>query len=75
MFSNCVEYQETPHVPIIYGVHFVLQMDHKPLTKSTKFTNNRLMWWAMFLQSYNIKVEATKGSDSIGTDYLCHKME
>lgn len=49
----------------LYGGNFILQMDHEPLKymNSAKFTNNRLMRWAMFLQSYNIKVEAIKGSD------------
>ena len=30
----------------------------------------RLMRWAMFLQSYNFKVEAIKGSENVGVDYL-----
>ena len=30
----------------------------------------RLMRWAMFLQSYNFKVEAIKGSENVGADYL-----
>ena len=56
----------------LYGVRFVLQTDHEPLKymNSAKFTNNRLMRWAMFLQSYNMKVEAIKGSDNVGADYL-----
>ena len=28
------------------------------------------MQWAMFLQSYNFKVEAIKGSENVGADYL-----
>ena len=61
----------------LYGVRFVLQMDHEPLKymNSAKFTNNRLMRWAMFLQSYNMKVEAIKGSDNVGADYLSRALE
>ena len=32
--------------------------------------NGRLMRWAMFLQSYNFRVEAIKGSENVGADYL-----
>ena len=61
----------------LYGVRFVLQTDHEPLTymNRAKFTNNRLMRWAMFLQSYNMKVEAMKGSDIVEADYLSRVME
>ena len=61
----------------LYGVRFVLQTDHEPLKymNSAKFTNNRLMRWAMFLQSYNMKVEAIKGSDNVGADYLSRVLE
>ena len=61
----------------LYGVRFVLQTDHEPLKymNSAKFTNNRLMRWAMFLQSYNMKVEAIKGSENVGADYLSRVTE
>ena len=61
----------------LYGVRFVLQTDHEPLKymNRAKFTNNRLMRWAMFLQSYNMKVEAMKGSDIVEADYLSRVME
>ena len=61
----------------LYGVRFVLQTDHELLKymNRAKFTNNRLMRWAMFLQSYNMKVEAMKGSDIVEADYLSHVME
>ena len=57
----------------LYAVPFVLQTDHKSVKymNSTKYTNARLMRWAMFLQSYNLKVEAIKGSENVGADYLC----
>ena len=62
---------------LLYGVRFVLQTDHEPLKymNSAKFTNNRLMRWAMLLQSYNMKVEAIKGSDNVGADYLSRVVE
>ena len=56
----------------LYGVSFVLQTDHEPpkYMNSAKFANGRLMRWAMFLQSYNFRVEAIKGSENVGADYL-----
>ena len=56
----------------LYGVPYVLQTDHEPLKymNSAKFANGRLMRWAMFLQSYNFRVEAIKGSENVGADYL-----
>ena len=61
----------------LYGVRFVPQTDHEPLKymNSAKFTNNRVMRWAMFSQSYNMKVEAIKGSDNVGADYLSRALE
>ena len=61
----------------LYGVRFVLQTDHEPLKymNIAKFTNNRLMRWAMFLQSDNMKVEAMKGSDIVEANYLSRVME
>ena len=56
----------------LYGVPFVLQTDHEPLRyiDSAKYTNARLMRWVMFLKSYNFEVEAIKGSENGGADYL-----
>ena len=34
----------------LYGVRFVLQSEPLKYMNDAKFTNNRLMWWAMFLQ-------------------------
>ena len=61
----------------LYGVHFVLQTDHEPLKymSSAKFTKNCLMRWAMFLQRYNMKVGAIKGSDNVGADYPSRVVE
>jgi len=56
----------------LQGVNFVLQTDHHPLKYlgSAKFTNNRLMRWSMFLQNFSIHIEAIKGEDNIGADFL-----
>ena len=61
----------------LYGVSFVLQTDHEPLKymNSAKFANGRLMRWAMFLQSYSFTVEAIKGSENVGADYLSRAEE
>ena len=55
----------------------MLQTDHRPLRymNSAKFANRRLMRWAMFLQSYNFRVEAIKGSENVGADYLSRVQE
>ena len=55
------------------GVPFVLQTDHEPL----KYMNsaNRLLRWAMSLQSYTFRVDAIKGSENVGADYLRHAEE
>ena len=55
----------------------MLQTDHEPLKymNSAKFANGRLLRWAMFLQSYNFRVEAIKGSENVGADYLSRVQE
>ena len=54
------------------GAPFVLKTDHEPLKymNSAKFASGRLMRWAMFFQSYTFRVEAIKGSENVGADYL-----
>ena len=56
----------------LYGKEFVLQTDHKPLLwlKQTKYESDRVMRWAMFLQSYPFRIEAIKGRDNVGADFL-----
>ena len=73
--ENCVQ-RERFHL-YLYGVPFVLQTDHGPLKymNSGKIANGRLMRWAMFLQSYNFRVEAIKGSENVGADYLSRVQE
>ena len=55
---------------VVWGIkRFHVYLSLKYMNRA-KFTNNRLMRWAMFLQSYNMKVEAMKGSDIVEADYL-----
>ena len=56
----------------LYGRTFILQTDHQPLVylNRSKVSNGRLMRWAIFLQSYNFVVQAIKGVDNIGADFL-----
>ena len=61
----------------LQGVKFVLQTDHRPLTfmNSAKFTNSRVMRWAMYLQNFDMRVESVKGQDNIGADYLSRAVD
>ena len=61
----------------IYGNKFIIQTDHQPLIylDQKKFTNGRLMRWAMFLQGWQYKVERIKGTDNVGADYLSRDIE
>ncbi len=56
----------------LYGREFILQTDHQPLIylNRTKFLNDRIMRWAMSLQSYPMRIESIKGSENVGADYL-----
>ena len=61
----------------LHGVPFVLQTDHEALKyiNSAKLANGRLLRWAMFLQSHTFRVEAIKGSENVGADYLSRAEE
>ena len=56
----------------LYGKPFVLQTDHQPLAylQHSKYTNDRIMRWALFLQPYRIQIEAIKGAHNVGADYM-----
>ncbi|XP_078000810.1 uncharacterized protein LOC144453400 [Glandiceps talaboti] len=56
----------------LYGREFILETDHQPLIylKRAKVANSRLMRWALYLQSFNYRIVAIKGSMNIGADYL-----
>lgn len=50
-------------IQFIYGRKFVFQIEHQPLTylDRAKFINDRITFWALFLQNHGIKIEAIKG--------------
>ena len=56
----------------LYGKEFVLHTDHRPLAyiQKCKVENSRLMRWSLFLQNYRFRIEAIKGSENVGADYL-----
>ena len=56
----------------LYGKEFLLQTDHQSLTylDKAKFTNQRVMRWALSLQPYRFRVEYIKGEDNVGADFL-----
>jgi hypothetical protein len=56
----------------LYGKAFTLQTDHQPLVylNRAKFTNDRIMRWALTLQQYRMSIQSIKGSQNVGADYL-----
>ena len=56
----------------LYGTEFTLQTDHQPLAyiQKAEIENSRLLRWALFLQNYQFRIEAIKGSKNVGADYL-----
>ena len=56
----------------LYGVEFLLETDHKPLTymQTAKVLNPQIMRWAMKLQPYRFRIIATRGQDNLKADYL-----
>ena len=56
----------------LYGVKFLLETDHKPLSylQTAKVLNPRIMRWAMRLQPYRFRIVAIRGQDNLGADYL-----
>ena len=55
----------------LYGVHFVLESDHRPLEylQSTHSRNPRLMRWSLALQLYHYTVRYISGSQNVVADY------
>ena len=51
---------------------FILQTDHQPLAylQKAKFESGRVMRWALFLQSYQFRIEPIKGRENVAADYL-----
>lgn len=56
----------------LYGREFVLETDHRPLMylQRSKLANSRLMRWSLLIQPYRFRIEAIKGRDNVGADYL-----
>ena len=56
----------------LYGKEFILLIDHIPVSniQKCKVENSRLLRWSLFQQNYRFRIEAMKGSDNVGADYL-----
>ena len=56
----------------LYGMEFVLQTDNAALTflNQAKFSNNRIMRWAMMLQPYRFRVMHVRGENNSDADFL-----
>ena len=56
----------------LYGVEFILETDHEPLSfiDRAKMTNGRIMRWSLFLQCYRFRINTIKGSANVVADYL-----
>ena len=56
----------------LYGKEFVLQTDHQSLAylNKAKFSNQRVMRWALALQPYRYNIQYIKGIDNVGADFF-----
>ncbi|XP_063970498.1 uncharacterized protein LOC135157721 [Lytechinus pictus] len=56
----------------LFGREFILEVDHQPLLaiQKSKVANGRILRWALALQQYKFRVEAIKGQENVGADYL-----
>ena len=54
------------------GVEFTIETDHRPLAylNQAKCTNSRVMRWALSLQPFRYRIEAIRGSENVGADFL-----
>lgn len=54
------------------GACLVVYTDHNPLTflRSLQNPNQRLMWWALFLQPYSLDIRHVRGSENVMADAL-----
>ena len=61
----------------LLGAEFILEVDHKPLIYLKKFkgNNDRLLRWALSLQSYRFRLVHIAGQDNIGADFLSRANE
>jgi hypothetical protein len=57
----------------LFGRHFVIETDHKPLSllkKKTGQTNSRLLRWSLALQDYTFSVMPISGTVNVEADVL-----
>ena len=56
----------------LWGKHFVLQTDHRPLTylRSSRFKNSRILRWSLALQEYQFSVLPVPGTENVFADLL-----
>lgn len=56
----------------LLGAEFILEIDHKPLVylRNFKGNNNRLLRWALCLQSFRFRLVHVAGKDNVGADFL-----
>ena len=56
----------------LWGVEFVLQTDHRPLTylQTCRFKNSRILRWSLSLQEYRFRVEPLPGTRNVFADLL-----
>eukprot|EP00745_Piridium_sociabile_P043738 TRINITY_DN8997_c0_g2_i9.p1 TRINITY_DN8997_c0_g2~~TRINITY_DN8997_c0_g2_i9.p1 ORF type:complete len:902 (-),score=147.63 TRINITY_DN8997_c0_g2_i9:1001-3472(-) len=59
-------------IRFLWGVRFVLQTDHRPLTflRSSSFKNARIMRWALSLQEFAFEVQPVPGPANTFADML-----
>ena len=54
----------------IYGTAFTVETDHQPLSylNKAKFSNPRLIRWALTLQPYQFHIVTIRGSENLGAE-------
>ena len=63
--------------PYLYGREFWVQMDHQPLQylNRAKYINDRIMRWALYLQGFNMKMEANKERENDAAEFLSRSID
>ncbi|KAL8616281.1 hypothetical protein ACOMHN_056224 [Nucella lapillus] len=56
----------------LWGVHFILQTDHRPLTylRTSGFKNARILRWALSLQEFSFEIQPISGTSNVLADLL-----
>ena len=59
-------------VRFLWGVRFVLQTDHRPLTylRTSNFKNSRIMRWALSIEEFSFEVLPVSGQANVFADVL-----